>query len=128
MATHNHQTCMFPSSSNCDETLQTQNIVCCTPPPPFLVPPPFATPPKLLPIEHVLKDNPGNSFAALRILSTALARDAIFGRDEMVRCSLSGRKGIVSLDTQKLDYIKSVVKSRVPRMPPVEFEYIWSLC
>ena len=67
----------------------------------LLQPPPFTTPPKLKPIEQVLADNPGSSVANLRNLALYLARDAIFGRDEMGKCSLSGRKNTYSFDEKK---------------------------
>ena len=76
--------------------------------------PSFTTPPKLQHIEQVLGDHPGTSVAKLRNLALSLARDAIFGREEMVRCSLSGRKNTSSLDERKLDYIRTAVRSRVP--------------
>ena len=37
-------------------------------------------------------------------------------------------KNTGSLDPRKLDYIKTVVHSRVPDKLKVEFEYIWGLC
>ena len=46
----------------------------------------------------------------------------------MKKNSLCGRCGIGSLDTQKLEYIKTLVRSRVPEMSPIDFEPIWSLC
>ena len=55
-------------------------------------PPPVSTPPKLLPVEYVMNNNPGSDLASLRLLTTALARDAIFGREELANKSLSGRK------------------------------------
>ena len=58
----------------------------------LLQPPPFTTPPKLKTIQQVLAYNPGSSVANLRNLALCLARDAIFGRDEMVKFSLSGWK------------------------------------
>ena len=70
-------------------------------PPPL----PFSTAPKLQPIEKVLNDHPGNDVAKLRELAIALARDAIFGKDELIQCSLSGRKNTGSLNKKKLDYI-----------------------
>ena len=74
------------------------------------------TPPKLKPIEQVLADNPGSSAANLRNLALCLARDAIFGRDEIVKFSLSRRKNTCSLDEKKMEYIKTVVRSRVSYM------------
>ena len=81
--------------------------------------PPFDTPPKLLPIdlERVMIDYPGTDVAFLRRLTTALARDAIFGREALCRSSLSGKNNTGCLEKHKLDYIKAVVKSRVPNMP-----------
>ena len=90
--------------------------------------PPFDTPPKLLPVERVMMDYPGTVVASLRRLTTALARDAIFGREALCRSSLSGKNNTGCLEKHKLDYIKAVVKSRVPNMPEVAFEGIWSKC
>ena len=56
---------------------------------------PFQTPPKLQPVEQVMKNHPGTNTASLRILTTALAKDAIFGRDDLIKCSLSGRNNTV---------------------------------
>ena len=86
------------------------------------------TPPRLESAEQVMNNNPGTSMAALRSLAIALARDAIFGRETMAKCSLSGRKGTGHLDQNKLDYIKELVHLRVPSKT-VEFEHnIWTLC
>ena len=46
----------------------------------------------LVPVEEVTKDYPGSGVATLRRLTTALAREVIFGKEEMCRSSLSGRK------------------------------------
>jgi len=91
-------------------------------------PPPFRTPPKLRPIERVMRDNPGKDVAKLRILTTALAREAIFGREELAQKSLSGRKNTGILDKEKLEYIKTLVHSRVPEKSKLEFESIWTMC
>ena len=91
-------------------------------------PPPFRTPPKLQSIEQVMSNYTGTDVASLRVLATALARDAIFGREEMSSSSLSGRKGTGVLNQEKLNYIKTLVKTRVPGKPAVEFEHIWTLC
>ena len=91
--------------------------------------PPFATPPKLKPVEWVMRNNPGTGKAAIRALTIALARDAIFGREKMARCSLSGRYGTETLDAEKMSYIKSIVCTRVsPDMPNVVFEETWAQC
>lgn len=91
-------------------------------------PPPFSTPPKLRPVDEVIRDHPGSDVSVLRELTTALAREAIFGREELSKCSLSGRKNTISLNKRKLEYIKSVVRSRIPNKSGVEFELIWKLC
>lgn len=91
-------------------------------------PPPFPTPPKLEPVEQVMQNNPGSDVASLRNLTTSLAKEAIFGRDELAKCSLSGRKNTGTLSAEKLNYIKTLVKSRVPNKSNVEFEHIWMLC
>lgn len=93
-----------------------------------IVQPPFKTPPKLKLIEQVLTDNPGTSVANLRNLALSLARDAIFGRDEMLKFSLSGRKNTCCFDEKKMEYIRTVVRSRVPNMTKGEFNGIWGLC
>lgn len=94
----------------------------------MIPPPPFKTPPKLQSVEQVMNNYTGTDVASLRILATALAKEAIFGREEMSKASLSGRKGTGTLSQEKLDYIKTLVKSRVSHKPAVEFEHIWSLC
>ena len=91
-------------------------------------PPPFQTPPKLQPVEQVMKNQPGTDTASLRMLTTALAKDAIFGREDLLKCSLSGRNNTGTLPMEKLNYIKTLVQSRVPNKSQVEFEHIWSLC
>ena len=83
-----------------------------------ITPPPFQTPPKLQPGDE--KQYPGTD---LRTLTTALAKDAIFGQEDLLKCSLSGRN-----NTEKLNYIKVLVESRVPSKSQVEFEHIWTLC
>ena len=91
-------------------------------------PPPFSTPPKLFPVEQVMNDHPGTDVNSLRELAKALARDAIFGRDKLIKSSLSGRKNTGNLDKKKMDYIKTVVHSRRPSMSDIDFENIWALC
>jgi len=91
-------------------------------------PPPFPSPSKLLPVSDVIKEHPGSDVATLRELTIALAKDSIFGRDELSRSSLSGRKNTATLDQKKLNYIKRVVYSRCPKKPIAEFEYIWTMC
>ena len=51
--------------------------------------PPFKTPPKLRTVEQVMHNYSGTGLAALRKLTTALAREAIFGREALVKLSLS---------------------------------------
>lgn len=90
--------------------------------------PPFSTPPKLLPVERILEENPGKGETQLRQLTTALARDGVFGREALEKCSLSGRKRTDTLDPKKVDYIRSVIRSRVPEMSDVVFECLWTKC
>ena len=68
--------------------------------------------------------------ASLRILAVSLARDAIFGRQEWAKTSLATRKGseLIGADKQKLNYVKTLVFSRVPKKSKVELELLWSLC
>lgn len=107
--------------ASCSETDETQHFT-------EIPPPPFSTPPKLKPIERVMRDNPGKDVTTLRNLTTALAREAIFGRDDLAQKSLSGRKNTGILDEEKLSYIKTLVRSRVPEMSKTEFEATWKMC
>ena len=75
-----------------------------------------------------MNDYTGNDIATLRELTIALARDAVFGREELIKNSLSGRKNTGSLDRKKLDYIKTVLHTRWPNMSDVDFEQIWTSC
>ena len=95
-------------------------------PPPL--PPPFATPPKHRPVEDVLRENTGTSSSSLRNLTMNLAKHCIFGKQELARCSLSGRNGTATLNETKLNYIKALVRCRVPRMSDIEFELTWEHC
>ena len=95
---------------------------------PVIPQPPFSTPPKLLPVERILEENPGKGETQLRQLTTALARDGVFGREALEKCSLSGRKRTDTLDPKKVDYIRSVIRSRVPEMSDVVFECLWTKC
>lgn len=93
-----------------------------------ILPPPFNTPPKLLLVEQVMRDYPGNYVASFRWLTIALAHKASFEKQALSRSSLSGNNNIGPLDKQKLDYIKAVVRSTVPTMPAIQFEGIWDKC
>ena len=109
-------------------TGSSSSLTVSTPTRQAVIPPPFPTPPKLEPVEQVLQDNPGTGVAELRKLATRLAKDAIFGKEEMSRSSLCGRYKTGSLDDKELNYIKAVIRTRVPLMPNVEFEFVWGLC
>ena len=79
-------------------------------------------------MEQVLHNYSGTDLAALRKLTTALAREAIFGREELAKKSLTGCNETEQLDPQKLDYIKTLVHLRVPKKSAVDFEETWKLC
>ena len=72
-----------------------------------------------------MQSHPGKDVASLRALTIALAKDAIFGKEELTQSYLSGRKEYSTLDTEKLDYIKSLVRSRVSDVSSVEFKHMW---
>ena len=57
-------------------------------------------------------DYPGSDEASLRRLTTALARDAIFGREALCRSSLSGKNNTGSLEKHKLDYSREVQSAK----------------
>ena len=113
----------YPQPSNPLSPPQQNELV-----PASLLPPPFRTPPKLLPVDEVMQDYPGNDIFTLRRLTTALARDAIFGKQALGRSSLSGKNNTGCLEKRKLEYIKALVRSRVPTMSDVTFEAIWAKC
>jgi hypothetical protein len=87
--------------------------------------PPFKTPPKLRTVEQVMRNYSGTDLFALRKLTTALAREAIFGRKALVKLSLSGRSDSELPDPH---YIKTLVHSRVPNKSDVDFEETWKIC
>ena len=62
--------------------------------------PPFQTPRKLRAVEEVLQEKGGTSVAALPNLTTTLARESIFGCEEMARNSLSGCHNTGILDQE----------------------------
>lgn len=75
-----------------------------------------------------MHNNRGADVASLRRLTTALAREAIFGKVELAKRSLTGRNSTEELDKDKVNYIKMLVHSRVPKKSRIEFEDIWKLC
>ena len=96
----------------------------------LLPPPPFSTPPKLVPVDQVMKEYPGRELTTLRRLAAALARDAIFGRDELRRGSLRGgsNNNYTTLDKEKLNYIKMIIRTRATDTSALAFEAIWDQC
>ena len=96
--------------------------------PSSLLPPPLNTPPKLLSVDDVMRDYPGNAIFTLRRLTTALARDAIFGKEALRRSSLSGKNNTGCLEKRKLECIIALVRSLVPTVADITFEAIWAKC
>ena len=78
-------------------------------------PPPFRTPEKLQPIRFSESIKESRPVPTLRLLAVALAQDGIFRREVLAENSLSGCKGTGVLDQAKLEYIKTLVRTRVPR-------------
>ena len=58
-----------------------------------------------------MKDYPGSDVATLQKLSTALACEAMLGREEMYRSSMHGQNNTGSMHRKKLDHIKTIVNS-----------------
>ena len=75
-----------------------------------------------------MNNNKGTDLTSLRRLTTALAREAIFGTDELIKHSLTGRCDTLKLDGEKVNYIKTLVRTRVPNKSKVEFEEWWKWC
>ena len=84
--------------------------------------------PKVLPADDVMRDYPGNDIFTLRRLTTALAQDAILGKEALHRSSPSGKNNTGCLEKRKLEYIKALVRSLVPTMADITFEAIWAKC
>jgi len=129
--TYSGDTIVLSSSTDTSTSDTNTQNQCVSPstPPSFNIPPvPFSTPPKLKSVEQVMKENSGTDALSLRKLATALAREAIFGRKEMTTKSLSGRHATEELDRCKIEYIKTLVHSRVPKKSNVEFEALWKQC
>jgi len=63
-------------------------------------------------------------------MSCALARRSIFGKDALFCSSLrgGGKNNTASLDKEKLEYIKAVVRTRIPEMSSVAYEAVWDKC
>ena len=76
----------------------------------------------------MLNENTGTSNTALRNLTISLAKHAIFGREELAQCSLSGRKNTATLNECKVNHIKALIRGRVLSSSAVEFEYLWDQC
>ena len=56
-----------------------------------ILPPPFNTPPKLFPVEQVMRDYPGNDVASLRRLTTALARKPFLGKTHYLEAASAAK-------------------------------------
>ena len=81
------------------------------------------TPPILKPVEKVMNDQTGNDVATLREVVIALARDAVFGREEL----------IVAGKTQEASIERNWIILKQYCTPDSQtccryFEQIWTLC
>ena len=72
-----------------------------------------------------MKDIPGKDVNSLRLLALRLARDAIFGREQW---ALSGRGPLGKANLKKLDYIRSLIESRIPNKSKVEYDCLCNMC
>jgi len=63
-------------------------------------------------------------------MSCALAHQSIFGKDTLFRGNLrgGGKNNTASLDKEKLEYIKAVVRTRIPNMSSVAYKAVWDNC
>ena len=59
-----------------------------------------------MPVEEVMKDYPESDVATLRRLTTALAHEAIFNKEEMSRSSLSGQNNTGGLNRRRKKILK----------------------
>ena len=69
--------------------------------------------PNLRPAKEVMRENAGTDKASLWALMKALAKKSIFGREELIKGSLSGRKNTEVLDYKKMSYFKPLVRPRI---------------
>lgn len=69
----------------------------------------------------------GTDEKSLRLLAVRLARDSIFGEEELGESSLNSRNNTKVLDSEKLDYIWKLIYSRVgeKKVGEREFNLIW---
>ena len=83
-----------------------------------------------MPVEEVMNEYSGEQVSQLRKLASALACNSIFGKDALRAGSLRGgrQSKTQSLNKVKLNYIKTVIRTRVPNLSPIEFEAIWEKC
>ena len=70
---------------------------------------------------------PGEDTSTLRRMAIAIARDSIFGQEALRSGSLrgGGKSNTGSLDKKKMEYIKTVIRTRVPNLSSLEFEGVW---
>ena len=102
-----------------------------------------ANPDKALPSNVVQKEKlvaPSGIFAKypnLRCLSKVkktlavkLARDAIFGDDVLIRCTVAGERDHPGLPVNELSQLKQVLFTQFPQFwpSPIEFEPLWKDC
>lgn len=66
----------------------------------------------------------------IRSLSSKLAKEAFFGEQVMMQCTVKGHRDYPALPQQELAELKQVLFSQFPQFwsSPTEFEPIWSTC
>ena len=82
----------------------------------------FITPHKLVPVKEAIEEYSESDMATLQKLTTALTREAMFGKEEICRSSLRRQNNNGGVNRKTSHYIKTVIKSCVPNMPEVHFE------
>lgn len=87
--------------------------------------------PSLLPSQDVIRKYPklrGESKAGK--LAVKLAREAFFGDNVLVQCTVSGCRDLPALPAQELSELKQTMLIQFPKFwnSPQEFEHLWTTC
>jgi len=86
---------------------------------------------KLRPIDEVILQNQNyiNELNA-GTLCQALAREAIFGKDVLARCTITGNGGKTALPLREMNNLKTIIFNLFPKYSnsPAQFESLWKKC
>ena len=62
-------------------------------------------------------------------LAVKLAREAVFGDETLVRCTVAGKRGgFLALPVNEMRALKATMQHQFLKVTPCEFETIWKDC